>query len=139
MPHRTKPKKKRGVRAELEKEAARLVADQGFFFLVYDVVDSRGESERLGSNGRGLRIIMRKLREFNDNVAIRFRGEILRKNVGGRPLTFSLLIGDSGGGHFNTSDVIAPIMKIADLKLKFKLRWAVARDEWDREGLSIIR
>jgi hypothetical protein len=115
--------------------ARELIGKQGFFLLLYDVIDSRKFS-----NKYGYKKLYGELGKFHKEVNRRFKDAIITHEIGlGTNLSrFRTIVGDGGGAYFSDIVVILPIIKLAE-ELPFKLRWNVAKDGWDKKNTKIIR
>ncbi len=122
----------------LERQAQKLIEEQGYFLLAYDVVKSSEFIKR--NSGRKFFLILQK---FNKNLNHIHKKYLIGKGMGARYVRnkmaprilfgFDIIIGDAGGAFLNNIEPIRNITTYAKEHLPFELRWITARDEWDRK------
>lgn len=79
------------------------------------------------------------LHRFVDETTSRFSESLASGQFAFRELNhFQLLLGDGGGGYFQDPDIVDKIAALAEEMLPFKLRWAVAENEWDEACSEIL-
>ena len=118
---------------ELLFQARKLIGKQGFFLFLYDVIGSRKFAEK-----QGYEKLYKELGKFHRKINRRFKSAIVVHEIGlgNKLFKFRTILGDSGGAYFSDIVVIIPIMTMAEA-LPFKLRWAVAKDGWDKKTRKI--
>ena len=112
-----------------------LVREQGYFLLLFDVVNSKQYADE-----QGHKKLLDDLNRFCRIINRRFERSIIIHEIGiGRLLSnFELILGDGGGAYFSTARVIEQILRIAQA-LPFKLRWTIAKDGWDKANTRILK
>ncbi len=125
----------------LERQARKLIEEQGYFLLAYDVINSREYAEK---NGYGS--LSDEMEKFNKEMNKTHKRHFIGKPMGKMPpdyepriiFGFTRIKGDAGVVFLKNSEPIRAIVARAIESFPFKVRWATARDEWDKKLKTFV-
>ena len=120
----------------LVRRARKILEKNDSFLLVFDVKGSKNWNATIG-----LEELYRRVDEFCRKVTKIYKKNIVRGERTGSSYfeSFIRIIGDGGGGYFNSAEVITEIMALAHKELyPIEFWWNVAEDIWDEENSRII-
>ncbi len=120
----------------LTKRAKKILEKKDSFLFVFDVKESRHWNGVIG-----LEELYRRVDAFCRRVTKIYKKNIVRgeRTRSSYFESFIRIIGDGGGGYFNSAEVITEIMALAHKELyPIEFWWNVAEDIWDEENSRII-
>jgi len=120
----------------LERQAQKIITEQGYFLLAYDVIKSECYIEKCGYNG-----LDDEMEKFHKKMNEKYSEYFIGKPMGRMPpkyeprilFGFTRIKGDAGVVFLKNSKPIRDIVAYAKTHLPFKTRWIIARDEWDEK------
>lgn len=120
----------------LERQARKLIEEQGYFLLAYDVINSREYAEKYGYKS-----LREEIEKFNRKMNKMYKTHLIGKTMGKMPpdykpriiFGFTRIKGDAGVVFLKKMEMIRAIVGYAKESFPFKVRWITARDEWDKK------